>query len=155
MSVQLQSVWLKESNVATQGQSIQRLMSLCSAASLAASNIDHQPPTGNDWYTTCRPMTLAVRSSQVPRTWACMCKHTCMTATGRTLEPLKPSTTPTWHSPRTPSLTTGMYQLHHCYGTTAVILKHGTKEESWPATMRWLVGHRCLLCRASQSGCLL
>lgn len=29
------------------------------------------------------------------------------------------------------------------------------KEESWPATMHWLAGHRRPLCRASHSGCLL
>lgn len=65
---------------------------------------------GGKW--CCRPMTLAARSSPGPRTWACMCKPTCMMATGRTLEPLRPSTMPTWRSPRTPSPTTGGHHLH-------------------------------------------
>lgn len=54
-----------------------------------------------------RQMTLVARSFLALRIWACMCKPTFMTDTGRTLGPLRPSTRPIWPSPRTPSLTTG------------------------------------------------
>ena len=68
----------------------------------------------------CRPTTLAARLFLVPRTWACMCKLTCMMATGRTLEQLKPSTRPTLPSLRTPSPTTGQ-QLSNAFVDTHAI----------------------------------